>query len=440
MRRNGLPRGTQDTRPARPGPVPALTGLRAVAALWVVLLHLQIVAGPYLDQLPLLRPVIGAGWTGVELFFVLSGFVLTWNYLDELGRPTPRRVGLFVWNRFARVWPAWAAVTAVAGAWLWVMRSRGADADVVSAHPASGLPELMRQLTMTQQWGHAELGGASFVPPGWSVSAEWAAYLAFPLLVLAAGLLRRLPAAVLLVGAVAALAPRAVLAFEQGVPDSEQNWLARLACGFTAGMLTALAVRRAQGWRRGDQVGLVLTWSAVGGIAAGAAWAAWLTWSEGPSPTPTDHYGVVVVLFPLLVAGLALTARGPARWLSSGSMQYAGRVSYCLYLVHFTVIEAVLSLWWTSPADLGTLHPGLVLAVPGILAGSALLAVGLHHLVEEPARRYLVAAVRRRPAPTRPVERPTEQLAAIRIPHPVALDHRLSAPRAPLPPVPAVRA
>ena len=364
--------------------------------MWVVLLHLQIVSGPFLDQLPLLRPVIGAGWTGVELFFVLSGFVLTWNYQEELRRPSPGTVVQFLFHRFARVWPAWAAASALAGAWLWMVRSTGGDADVVSRHPESGLIELFHQLTMTQQWGEADLGGASFVPPGWSVSAEWAAYLAFPLLVLVAARLSRLPGGLLLAAAIAVLSPRAVLAFNDGVPDTEQNWLARLVCGFVAGVLTALAVRRCAGWARADTVGLALTWLGVAGIAAGASWASWLTWTEGPSPAPSDHFGVVVVLFPLVVAGLALTSRGPARWLSGGPMQYAGRVSYCLYLVHYTVLEAVLTLWWKEPAQLGTLQPGLVLAVPGIVLGSALAAMALHHGVEEPARRWLVGLAGRR--------------------------------------------
>src|SRR3712207_2038231 len=90
----------------------ALTGLRAVAATWVVLLHFTYFSAAYLDQMPFLRPLINAGWTGVELFFVLSGFVITLGYVERIGERLRLRAALdFVWNRFARVWPAWAVVT-----------------------------------------------------------------------------------------------------------------------------------------------------------------------------------------------------------------------------------------------------------------------------------------------------------------------------------------
>src|SRR4051812_23104607 len=155
-----------------------------------MLLHLQLFSGPYLDQLPLLRSLVGAGWTGVELFFVLSGFVITVGYVDRIGpRPTLPAVGRFLINRFARIWPAWAVVTVLAGAWIWSLRAAGLDADVLGPHPAADVPNMLRQLTMTQMWGYSSLSGASYVPPGWSISAEWTAYLACPLVIL---LLRRL--------------------------------------------------------------------------------------------------------------------------------------------------------------------------------------------------------------------------------------------------------
>jgi peptidoglycan/LPS O-acetylase OafA/YrhL len=286
-----------------------------------MLLHLQVFSGPYLGQLPLLRPLIGAGWTGVELFFVLGGFVLTLGYVDRVTRPTPSVVGQFLLQRFARIWPAWAVVTVVAGAWIWSFRSAGLDPDVLGAHPDADLLTLLRQLTMTQMWGYESLGGASYVPPGWSISAEWTAYLLFPLALLLLRPLRHLPAAVLLTAAVAAMAPLAVGAFLHGTPDSEQNWVLRLACGFTSGILAALALRRLRtGWRL-EAVALATVWTAVFLVLAGASWAAWAAWRLGPDGDQNFN-GVVVLVFPLLVVGLSLTERGPARWLASRPMIY----------------------------------------------------------------------------------------------------------------------
>nr|WP_279591027.1 acyltransferase [Modestobacter marinus] len=384
-----------------------MTGLRAVAACWVMLLHLQTISGPYLDQLPLVRPLIGAGWTGVELFFVLSGFVITLGYLDRVGaRPTAPVVGRFLVNRFARVWPAWAVVTVVGGAWVWSVRSAGWDADVVSPHPDAGLGALLRQLSMTQMWGYSELGGSSFVPPGWSISAEWTAYLLFPLAVWLIRPLRRLPAWLLMAAAVAVMSPLAVTAFVHGTPDLEQSWVLRIACGFTAGMFSALAYRRVPRTARTDSAALATVWTCVALALAGTSWAAWAVWERGAGVS-IDHYGVIVVLFPLLVVGLSLTGRGPARWLGSAPMVYGGKLSYCLYLVHFLVLDVALTVWWQDPAARGVVNPGLVLAVPGLVLVSLLASAALHHGVEEPGRRLVLQLQERlAPAPRR-VSAPT---------------------------------
>ncbi|HEY6576832.1 MAG TPA: acyltransferase family protein, partial [Mycobacterium sp.] len=93
----------------RSGEIKALSGLRIVAALWVVLFHFR----PLLEQAApgfrsALAPVLNCGAQGVDLFFILSGFVLTWNYLDKMGESWSTRATLhFLWLRLARVWPVY---------------------------------------------------------------------------------------------------------------------------------------------------------------------------------------------------------------------------------------------------------------------------------------------------------------------------------------------
>jgi hypothetical protein len=106
---------------------------------------------------------------------------------------------------------------------------------------------------------------------------------------------------------------------------------------------------------------------------------------------------VVVVLFPLIVFGLALTERGPARWLSGRSIVHGGRLSYSLYLVHFVVLDVVVTMWWQRPEQRGELTPGLALAVVPLVVLCFLLSAALHHGVEEPGRR-LVLRLSGRPA------------------------------------------
>jgi peptidoglycan/LPS O-acetylase OafA/YrhL len=103
----------------RSGEIKALTGLRIVAALWVVLFHFRPLlwqAAP--DFASALAPILDCGAQGVDLFFILSGFVLTWNYMDKLGRSWSARATLrFLWLRLARVWPVYLVTLHLAALW-----------------------------------------------------------------------------------------------------------------------------------------------------------------------------------------------------------------------------------------------------------------------------------------------------------------------------------
>ena len=140
----------------------ALTGLRGIAALWVLAYHAGLSA---------------AGYLGVDLFFVLSGFIIAYNYADARLAEDGRRYREFLWRRLARIYPAYLAallltLAAVAVLAPWEVSLRK------SAH-----------FTAEGFWASVFMVQAWTVPvprvwnvPGWSVSAEWAAYLAFPLI------------------------------------------------------------------------------------------------------------------------------------------------------------------------------------------------------------------------------------------------------------------
>src|SRR5262249_16990065 len=104
----------------RGGEIKALTGLRILAAAWVVLFHFRPLlhnAAPQFSQA--LAPVLNCGAQGVDLFFILTGFVLTWNHLDGMGRSLSVRATLrFLWLRLARVWPVYLVTLHLAAAWI----------------------------------------------------------------------------------------------------------------------------------------------------------------------------------------------------------------------------------------------------------------------------------------------------------------------------------
>ena len=180
--------------------------------MWVVLFHFHFTALPGVAEVVgLLGPLVTAGALGVDLFFVLSGFVIAYTYLDQLGPALRTRVtARFVWARLCRMWPAYALVFHLFGIWLVFRSVAGSDGEIAfqSVQPELDAGEYLQQLFMVQLWDDRFFDGSSWVGSTWSISAEWLAYLLFPVAALGFFRLRRLPAVVLAAAAVALMAPR----------------------------------------------------------------------------------------------------------------------------------------------------------------------------------------------------------------------------------------
>ena len=145
----------------------ALTGLRGIAAVYVVIFHYSLGLG--YATLP--KTFLSHGYLAVDLFFVLSGFVMTLNYAELFrGGWQWRAFRIFLSRRIARVYPLFI-VTAV---YATILIGRG-----MMEGPQVGSKALLAwNVLMVQSWGMAP----SFDAPSWSISAEWAAYLLFPTL------------------------------------------------------------------------------------------------------------------------------------------------------------------------------------------------------------------------------------------------------------------
>jgi peptidoglycan/LPS O-acetylase OafA/YrhL len=245
---------------------------------------------------------------------------------------------------------------------------------------------------MTQMWGREDLVGSSYVGPGWSISAEWLAYLAFPVLALLLRPFLRVHPAANLTLAAAATAPLAIPSFLHGPTDVETSWVLRITCSFIAGVLASCATADLEQTELGRRWGRRLTATSLVAAAVVLLWANWRTGQDlvVSAQHPGRYPAVAVVCWPLLVAGLTLSDTGLAHVLSRDALVYGGRISYCLYLTHALVREIGLGVVWHQPAEAGARAPGVVLLVPVLVAVSFVCAVALHHGVEEPARRRLV--------------------------------------------------
>lgn len=364
--------------------VDALTGLRIVAATFVFGSHLatpEFVAEP-------VRTFLAAGYNGVTLFFVLSGFVLAWNYADRLARPSVRGLWSFAVARVARIYPLYLV------ALLW------AAAPALVTHT---LPEHSWLHVVALQTWHPDVFFAyALNGPGWSIGVEFFLYACFPLVLLAVLPLRRHPG---LLVAVAVLAVLVVLAaawwftatgrgaLAPADPASAHRWLYRNPAtrlgDFVVGVSLALLLRVARPRRR---AGLVAQWLGVTALAVlmlqpsllNSAWS-WDAAYLAPAA--------------LLIWGLASDTRSAlARLLASRPMVLAGEASFAFYLLHVPLMRQLTAGpvdRWNGWLFTSTLVFGMIL----------LVAVGAHIVVEKPAQRWIRRTLDRRRPPARPEPR-----------------------------------
>jgi peptidoglycan/LPS O-acetylase OafA/YrhL len=368
----------------RSGEIKALSGLRIVAAVWVVLFHfrpwLEVAAPGFRSAL---APVLNCGAQGVDLFFMLSGFVLTWTYLDRMGESFSIRSTLhFLWLRLARVWPVYLVTLHLAAAWiiftLYVGHEPSKAADQLNA------VSYVRQVLLVQLWFQPYFDGSSWDGPAWSISAEWLAYLLFGLLVLVIfRIARATRARGLLWLAVAASLPPALLLLATGQFYTPWNWLPRIVMQFTAGALACAAVRKLQlsepARRRVGYLSVVLAGAIVGTL---------YLLDAHPVPKVSDSSGLVDVLFVPLVVTLAIGVGSLPRLLSTRIMVYGGYISFSLYMVHELVHTAWN--WFTAQFEI-VLTPSwsAKLIVISVLGVAVLGGAALYHFVEEPARLWM---------------------------------------------------
>jgi peptidoglycan/LPS O-acetylase OafA/YrhL len=371
----------------RSGEIKALTGLRIIAAVWVVLFHFRPMLS---DASPSFRdalaPVLNCGAQGVDLFFILSGFVLTWNYLDRMGRSWSARATLhFLWLRLARVWPVYLVTLHLAALWviftLHIGHVPSPDAGQLTAI------SYVRQILLVQLWFVPFFDNSSWDGPAWSISAEWLAYLLFGLIVLV--ILRMTQATrarSLMLLAFAASLPPVVMLLASGHFYTPWSWLPRIVTQFTAGALACAAVRRLRLTDRGRRIAgytSVLLLVAMVGVLY------WFKAHPISGVVENDSGGVVDMLFVPLVITLAVGLGSLPRLLSTRLMVYGGQISFCLYMVH----ELVHTAWgWAvEQFELTPWHSDSAWKwnVFGLLAIAVVISVLMYHFVEEPARRWM---------------------------------------------------
>ena len=375
-----------------------LTGVRFVAAAWVMLYHFQPALAASGVLVPILHEFLRLGSVGVDLFFALSGFILTHTYLTRLGPKASWAGSLnFWWLRLARIYPVYFVMLNVAGL---AALAQG----VVTGEGRRDwmtVPSYLQQVFMVQEWGPDPSRGWNF--PAWSLSMEWLAYLFFPLLVLVLWRVKdRLPPVALAGMAFLCLTPLLYIGLvRDDDPFLVQGWAStiRIATEFTAGSFTYLAVRRWQDNPGAKRASHVLAWAipflilaiavTMGNIPA-------LQWEGLPDEAPRG-YVVIIPLLVLWLGALALSDGAPSRFLSTHRLVLGGFISYSLYLIHIVWY----GLWRAGMQFIGIDGgPLYLLSTLFLIVSTVGLAYLMWRLVEEPAREWMRSKAGARKVPT----------------------------------------
>ncbi|HEY5486421.1 MAG TPA: acyltransferase family protein [Candidatus Limnocylindrales bacterium] len=366
---------------------PDIEGLRGIAVLLVVLYHAGTLSNSSL-QIP-------GGFVGVDLFFVISGFLITGLLIRERERTGKVSFSRFYARRVRRILPAAAVVllvTLVIAYQLVALSSRSA---VMEDGASSAVSIANIRFAMTTDYFNPTNNSFSPFLHFWSLGVEEQFYFIWPaLLALVAWRKPRLGAAVAL-SVVAVVSFAASVIVTQSSPATAFYLLPTRAWQLAAGGLLAIGVGSLA---RTPQ----LLRAAVGQFLSVAGWVALaaLAWIALTLDSKTVPYPGTAALLPTL-AGVVLIAAGaeqagPGAFLRLMPVRFLGKISYSLYLWHWPIL-ILGGLYLGGPLD-QALTPLQALALAGFSIPVATVSWGL---VEEPFRRGQI-----------PLPRPSRVVAA----------------------------
>ena len=373
----------------------ALDSLRGLAACIVVCFHMPSSGHVWSWRL------VQNGFLAVDLFFVLSGFVISASYGRRLAQGFPPI--RFLLLRLGRVYPLHLFVLGVFVAWELARLAfalpgfRYAGPFTGESDPAGLLPHLL----LVQSWAEGE----TWNKPSWSIGTEYWTYVIFALGVLAIGWRARLlPLASLL------MAPSIAIRLLHPALPAGAIGAAGCAASFGGGMIAHMIWVAAESDGRVRRLPFAFTTAIEIVTAALTLWLA-MRFGGRLSPLMTPAFVLTVIVFSFEQGAIS-------RLLRSAPLLFVGELSYSVYMIHYFVqlrlLDAMTVLGRSPSFPLEAQQSGRLVVAGDVWACDALTAAMLllvialawptFHFIENPARRWSRAVLTPRPAPGRSMQ------------------------------------
>ena len=317
--------------------VPALDGLRGIAILLVLLYHTVFSTFTTSHVTRAFYSLGRLSWSGVDLFFVLSGFLIGGILLDT--KDSPRYFGTFYARRAYRILPLYASIVVAYIAWLAFMRvqyGQWGDASV------SQVP-LWTYLTFTQNlWTAAGWTELMVFGVTWSLAVEEQFYLTLPALV------RKLSRSALtwLLAAAVVTAPLLRITIHYIFKNGNVADYVLMPCRadtLCLGVLVAILTRTPRLWN----VVIArpsLVYCLAGITLLGPIWMTYKGFGQFDDIMVSVGYSLLALFYTFCLL-LALTAHGALqRIFHNRALRELGVLSYCIYLIHMSLVEGVRRL------------------------------------------------------------------------------------------------
>ncbi|MFC7292162.1 acyltransferase family protein [Hirschia litorea] len=338
----------------------SLNGLRFILAIWIAYFHVgHMFDDAGMGTLPFLR----LGIARVDVFFCLSGFVLSHVYWAQ--RTKPFNFADFMVARLARIYPMYLLALGIIIAYL-------AGGALLGKAPSTSYPfsDLVMNLLFLQASGLTETNSWNF--PAWAVAAEMGGYIAFPIFIYLAQLTRKLPYLLLAIAIGLVLLLEIFLQFVSPLPMNELTTDWGILRGASV-MFCGVAARSVFNIFKPNTLMAIIT--AIAGIS--------LVFTSA-----MQQWGV-----PLVGLGAAFLMIGLARLdelkcptgLSSQPMQELGNWSYVIFILHAPIYTILAQIWSLAGYEfVATPLTSLVFMSVVILVSGP-----IYHLVEKPSRKFI---------------------------------------------------